>query len=75
MYKRQKQADTPPICVEDASSDDGAAKDGPDWLCAVGCGVAGLDDLPADDADVARGPDLVQYANDAAAARGPDLVQ
>ena len=75
----EKQADTPPIFVEDASCDDGAGKDGPDWLCAVGCGVAGLDDLPADDADVARGPergpDLVQYADDAAAARGPDLVQ
>jgi len=56
----EKRADTPPIRVEDASSDDGAAKD--DWLCAVGCGVAGLDGAaPADD--------------DAAAARGPDLVQ
>lgn len=72
----EKQADTPPIFVEDASCDDGAGKDGPDWLCAVGCGVAGLDGAaPADDDAAARGPDLAQYADDAAAARGPDFVQ
>jgi hypothetical protein len=65
----EKQADTPPIRVEDASSDDGAGKD--DWLCAAGCGVAGLDGAaPADDdAAAPQGPNLVQYA------RGVNLVQ